>query len=307
MTTLGCALLLAFQAPAPPTVLVVTGVGGEPAYSVAFVRQAEELIGGLQHYGVPAARITWLAEDSTRSPGRVAGRASKARIEQEVAAAVAAASRTDRLLLVFIGHGSDQGEPRLNLPGPDLSARELGAMLDAWPGPAALVIAASASGGFADALAGPSRVVVTATKSGFERNEARFGAAFARAFAGEAADTDKDGALSLFEAYSFADREVVREYESANKLRTEHARITDSTLARQFVFAAPGSIVSAAASDTALARLLERRRTLEAEVAKLRGRRATMDSVSYETTLEDLLVELAETSQAIRQRTGRTP
>ena len=69
-----------------------------------------------------------------------------------------------------------------------------------------------------------------------ERNEVRFGHWFAQAFAGGAADIDKDGALSLFEAYAYTVREVKREYESDNKLQTEHARITDSTLARQFVF-----------------------------------------------------------------------
>lgn len=303
---IGLLLAVLVQASAP-RVLVVTGVGGEPAYATAFSRQAQELISGLQRYGVPSGRITWLSGDSARAQGRPAGNATKARLAQEIAGALAAARPGDHLVIVYLGHGSDQGEPRLNLPGPDVSARELGAIVDAWPGPAALIIAASASGGFADALGGRNRLVITATKSGFERNETRFGAAFVRAFGGEAADTDKDGELTLLEAFAFADREVVREYESGNRLRTEHARITDSVLARQFAFAAPGSVVSAAAGDTVLARLLERRRTLEAEVARLRGRRASMDSTGYERALEDLLVALAETSQAIRRRSERAP
>jgi hypothetical protein len=303
---IGLLLAAALQASAP-RIVVVTGVGGEPGYTAAFSRQAQELTSGLQRYGVPAQRVTWLSGDSARAEGRPAGGATKARLAQEIAGALSAARPGDRLMVVYLGHGSDQGEPRLNLPGPDLSARELGAMVDAWPGPVALIIAASASGGFADALGGRNRLVITATKSGFERNETRFGAAFVRAFAGEAADTDKDGELTLLEAFQFADREVIREYESGNRLRTEHARITDSTLARQFAFAAPGSVVSAAASDTVLARLLERRRALEADVARLRGRRASLDSTAYERALEDLLVALAETSQAIRRRTERTP
>jgi hypothetical protein len=304
---IGLLLAIALAQAPPPRVMVVTGVGGEPAYTAAFSRQAQELIAGLQRYGVAPQRITWLSGDSARAQGRPAGQATKARLAQEIAGSLTTARRGDRLVVVYLGHGSDQGEPRLNLPGPDLSARELGAMVDAWPGPVALVIAASASGGFAEALGAESRLVITATKSGFERNETRFGAAFARAFGGEAADADKDGELSLLEAFRFADREVAREYEAGNRLRTEHARITDSALAREFAFAAPGSVVSAAAGDTALARLLERRRSLEAEVARLRGRRAAMDSAAYERALEDLLVALAETSQAIRKRTERTP
>jgi hypothetical protein len=303
---IGLLLAATLQAPAP-RVVVVTGVGGEPAYVTAFSRQAQELVGGLQRYGVPASRITWLSGDSARAQGRPGGAATKARLAQEITASLATARRGDRLMIVYVGHGSDQGDPRLNLPGPDLSARELGAMVDAWPGPVALVIAASASGGFADALEAGNRLVITATKSGFERNETRFGAAFVRAFAGDAADTDKDGELTLLEAFLFADREVIREYDSGNRLRTEHARITDSVLAREFAFAAPGSVVSAAAGDTVLARLLERRRSLEADVARLRGRRASMDSTAYERALENLLVALAETGQAIRRHTERTP
>lgn len=304
---IGLLLATAMAQASPPRVVVVTGVGGEPAYTAAFSRQAQELIAGLQRHGVPSQRITWLAGDSALAGGRPAGTATKARLAQDIAAALPTATRGERLVVVYLGHGSDQGEPRLNLPGPDLSARELGAMVDSWPGPVALVIAASASGGFADQLGTPNRLVITATKSGFERNLTRFGAAFARAFSGDAADTDKDGELSLLEAFLYADREVVREYETGNQLRTEHARITDSALAREFAFATPGSVVSAAAGDTALARLLDRRRSLEAEVARLRGRRASMDSTAYEKALEDLLVSLAETNQDIRRRTERKP
>lgn len=305
---IGCLLVIAAlgQDP-PPRVLIVTGVGGEPAYVAAFSRQAQELAAGLQRFGVPAQRITWLSGDSARASGRPAGPSTRERLTRELGAALAAARPGERLLFAYLGHGSDQGEPRLNLPGPDISARDLGVMADAWPGPVALVIAASASGGFADALARPGRVVITATRSGFERNETRFGAAFVRAFAGDAADADKDGELSLLEAFLFADREVVREYEAGNRLRTEHARITDSAAAREFVFAAPGGVAAAAASDTALARLLGRRRALEAEVTRLRGRRSAMDSTAYERALEDLLVALAETNQEIRRRTGGAP
>jgi hypothetical protein len=202
------------QAPGP-RVVVVTGVGGEPAYTAEFSRQAQELITGLQRHGVAPQRITWLSGDSARAQGRSNGSATRTRLAEEVAGSLATARQGDRLVIVYLGHGSDQGEPRLNLPGPDLSAGELGAMVDAWPGPVALVIAASASGGFADALAARNRLVITATKSGFERNESRFGAAFARAFSGEAADADKDGELAL-EAFSSPIARLP-EYEAGNR------------------------------------------------------------------------------------------
>lgn len=304
---LTAALALFSQMAGPPLVLIVTGLGGEPAYSAAFIRQATDLIGSLRdRYAVAAERITWLAEDPAASP-LASGRATR----DQVLAAIGRfgdAATGDPVFMVLLGHGSDQGEPRFNLSGPDLSASDLAPALERLGSrPVALVVAASASGGFADRLARPGRVVVTATRTGFERNESGFGTQFVRAFTGAAGDTDKDGALSLLEAFAFADREVAREYESSNRLRTEHARLTDSTLARRFVFAPAGRQVTAASGDSIMAGLLARKRELEARIEALRAARAGMDSTAYQAALEDLVLELARVNQAIRQRPERVP
>ena len=197
------------------------------------------MIASLGKAGVPGDRITWLAETEQ---AQAAGRSTKERVEQELVR-LGGAEPGEQVLLVFIGHGSDAGEPKLNLPGPDLTAADLARVLTGYgTRPVAVVVAASSSGGFAEKLAAPGRLVITATRTGQERNETRFGHWFAQAFAGGAADIDKDGALSLLEAYAYTVREVKREYESDNRLLTEHARITDSTLARQFVFGAAGGV-----------------------------------------------------------------
>ena len=274
-------------------VLIVTGVSGEPRFAKEFSEQARSIIASLGKAGVAADRITWLAE-TEQAPA--AGKASKERVEQEMVR-LAAGDPGERVLLVFIGHGSDAGEPKLNLPGPDLTAADLGRVLDGYgTKPVAIVVAASSSGGFAEKLAGPGRLIITATRTGQERNEVRFGHWFAQAFAGGAADIDKDGALSLFEAYAYTVREVKREYESDNKLLTEHARITDSTLARQFVF---GS-VAVVATDAGSQALVEKKRNLESQIAALRARKPQLDSTAYEKQLEALLVELATVNQQLR-------
>lgn len=289
-------------------VLVVTGVGGEPGYSAAFVAQAERLITGLERYGVPRDRIVWLAEDAARAPGRIAGRSTRERVLAELARIGGGARQEDRLLVVLIGHGSDGTEPRFNLPGPDLSPRDLVAVLKPLEAPlVAVVNAASASGGFVEPLTGPRRIVITATKTGFERNETRFPRSFASAFEGDAADGDKDGAVSLLEAFTFATRDVARWYESENRLLTEHSRVSDEALARQFVFTPAARVVTAAPGDTATAALLARKRELEGSIERLRGRKAAMDSTTYTRELEALLLELARTNQALRARAGRTP
>ena len=281
-----------------PYVLIITGIGGEPKYSQEFTAQARTIIQALQKFRVPADRITWLAEKE-EPPAN--GRATRDRVEQELVRIAAAAGPGDPLLMVFIGHGSDQSEPRLNLPGPDLTARDLAGLVKGLgERPVALVVAASASGGFVDRLAGPNRLVITATKSGMERNESRFGHWLAQAFAGGAADTDKDGAMSLLEAFSFAAAEVRREYESTNRLLTEHARLSDSALARRFVFSSAGAL--AQSSDPAVRALQERKRDLEKRIDQLRGRKAQMDSTAYQRDLEALLLELARVNQDLRRK-----
>lgn len=282
---------------ATPWVLVVSGIGGEPRYTQEFTAQARTLLTALQRYRVPAERIVYLGE---KEEAPAAGRSTRQRIEQEIGRIAVQAGPADPVLILYVGHGSDQGEPRLNLPGPDLTALELlAALKPLGDRMVALVVAASASGGFVDKVGGPNRLVITATKSGVERNESRFGHWLSQAFAGGAADTDKDGALSLLEAFVFASAEVRREYESTNRLLTEHARVSDSALARRFTFSATAAVVS---DDPAVRALQEKKRELEGKIESLRGRKTQMDSTAYERELESLLLELARVNQQLRQR-----
>jgi hypothetical protein len=181
----------------------------------------------------------------------------------------------------------------------------------------ALVNAASASGAFLAPLSAPNRVVVTATRSGFETNETMFGRFFVDAYAGEGADIDKNGSVSLLEAYTFAAREVERWYKEQNRLVTEHAQLDDDgdgkgtpapdgrsgdgAIAKSFVL---GGIPAAVASNPALKALYEEKRELEARVETLRGMKAKMDAATYEKELEKLLVDLALKNQAIKKLEG---
>ena len=100
--------------PPPVRVLIVTGVSGEPRFATEFSTQARSLISSLGKSGVTTDRITWLAESDG---AQVAGRATRERVEQELVR-LSAGDSSEQVLLVFIGHGSDAGEPMLNLPGP---------------------------------------------------------------------------------------------------------------------------------------------------------------------------------------------
>lgn len=306
--------------------VVVTGLGGDPAYSRTFEDLAVRLLeAARQRWGVPVSHAVWLAEDPARAPGEIAGRSTVDRLGEELEAVARRAAASDRVLLVLIGHGSARGEAStLNLPGPDLTGERLAELLaPLGERRVAVVNAASASGGFAAALAGPDRIVVTATASARERERTRFAEHFVEALEAEGADADRDDRVSLLEAFEYARTEVARAYEAENQLLTEHALLEDDgdgvgsrepdpasgdgALAGRFFLgdrAGDAALAGAAADDPEVADLLAEKRGLEEAVAVLRAEKGSLDPAAYERRLEELLLELARTTREIRERTG---
>ena len=301
--------------------LVVTGAGGEARFSEAFHEAGAMLAeAATTRFGVPAANVALLGERAERAGVRA--RSTKERVLAELASVATRSRAGDRVFVVLVGHGSHQGDvSRFNVPGPDLTARELAAALDALDGRTlAVVVATSASGEFVKELSAQGRAIVTATKSGFEGNESVFARHFARAWGGEGADADKDGRVSLLEAFDYAKREVAREYERDGRLLTEHAvldddgdgvgtaapdgRRGDGGLARALFLSSERAV---AAGDTAAVRLHAERRDLEARLAALRGRKDAMEGAAYERELEALLLAIARNGRELRAREGGAP
>ncbi|HUG42043.1 MAG TPA: hypothetical protein VMM12_16365 [Longimicrobiales bacterium] len=301
-------------------VLVVSGLGGDAEYSARFVAWSVALLDAAVAAGVPAAGARWLAEREGVHP-RAAGVARVDAVGAELAALAARSAPGDLILLVLFGHGSARGgEARINLPGPDLSAGELAAMLVPLSDRRLVVVnAASASGGFIAPLAAPGRVVITATRSSAEAEATRFGAHFVAGLAGAEADTDKDGAVSILEAFEYARLEVARSFEETGSLATEHALLeddgdgrgslepggADGALAARITLAPPTAAAGMGASgDPQLDRLRAERARLEQALAQLRARKDGMETEAYERELERLLLEIARTGRAIREREG---
>jgi hypothetical protein len=321
-------LRFAQPASAQTYVVVVAGVGGSPEYANRFMSWGAATVDAARRrLGVPDSDITFLAEYPERDK-RAAGPATKERLQGALEAIGRRAGPSADLVLVLFGHGSDRGDdPRFSLVGPDVTARELSDWLSALILRHIVVInAASASGGFVPALAGPGRIVIAATQSGFERNATRFGGYLVRALSADSADgadTDKDGRLSLLEAFDYARREVARAYERDQRLLTEHAILDDDgdgkgstdpsatggdgAVAASVFLTSPGAAAAAATADPELQRLHARRDSLERRVAELRAAKATMAPDVYERTLEDTLVELAVTNRTIRERERERP
>jgi hypothetical protein len=190
----------------------------------------------------------------------------------------------------------------------------LSGLLDLFPTqPVVVVNTASASGDWVAALSGPHRVVITATRSGIERDETHFGRHFADALTATDADRDKDGRLSVYEAFEYARREVERGYQRDQRLQTEHAlleadgdksgaRAPESTTgdgaAAAAIFLDAGRVLTTGA-PTGLAAT---RDSLQREVTQLRGRKASLPTADYERQLEALLIELALVNRSLREQ-----
>ena len=311
-------------------VLIVTGVAGEPQYADQFFTQATTMIDALKtRFGVPDSDVVYLAENPARDAAKIKAASTKENIERELTALGARSKTGDVLFVMLIGHGNGDGTTsKFAIPGPDITANDFARVFDGIGGPTiAVVNAASASGGFVAALSGPNRVIVTATKSDMERNETRFATYFIQAYSSDVADTDKDGRVSVLEAFDYARREVARAYESEHHLLTEHAQLDDNgdkkgtaapdaksadgSLARRVFFGGKAGSVAAAAhaasNDPRIAALEREKDSIETKLDSLRRKKASMDSTAYEKALEGLLVQLAEKNKAIRDATGGRP
>ncbi|MHB1326783.1 MAG: C13 family peptidase [Gemmatimonadales bacterium] len=297
--------------------LVVTGLSGEPSYAATLSSIGRTLVtAAKERWGLTDSSIIYLAEQHAPAAGTT-GRSDRDGVIAAVTRLGASGGGNGVTLIVLAGHGSEQaGVARLNLPGPDLTAPELAMALEAFGRRTVVIVnAASASGGFLEPLAASNRIVITATKTANERNATRFGEYFAKGLTSDEADADKNGRVAFAEAYRYARNEVVRSYQAARRLLTEHSQLDDNGDGTGSAEPGPtdGAIASAISlplkpeersADPRVAALLAERRRLEGAVAALRGRKAAMDSVAYERELERLVLELAETNQAIRSLRG---
>lgn len=282
--------------------VVITGVSGEARIGTEWHGMAMALAtAATQRLGVPAQQVVVLEQDSTRDAGKVQGRSTKATIERVLGGLARTLGSTDRLLVVVMAHGSSlSGETRVNLPGPDMTPADFARVLAPATAPViAFVQTGSASAEFTEALAGPRRIVITATKTAREQNETLFPGPMVRAMTTDVADADKDGRVSLLEAFAYASHEVEQVFDKGGLLPTEHAMLEDGAeggLARSFQLAPVGAL----SSNPATAAALVARAEVQARIDALRARRGTMIEDAYLAALEPLIVELAERTRALR-------
>jgi len=258
--------------------LVITGVSGDDDHAKLFHAWATKVIDAARTKdGVPDANIVYLAEKTEVDPARVRNRSTRENVEKAVADLAAKSRPDDQIVILLIGHGAFDGKvASFNLPGPDLNATEWAALLTKLSAQKVAFINTTASSGpFLAAVAAPGRTVVTATKTGGERNEPKFGEFFTEAFGDTAADADRNGHVSVLEAFNYANNKVAKAYEQDGLLRTEHAAIDDGgdgkLAATQFLTAHPSDGgLKVDTSDPAMRALVTDREAIQKQVDALK-------------------------------------
>lgn len=295
--------------------LVITGVEGDQEHADLFHKWATALIDAAKrNNGVADANIVYLAEKPDADRARIRERSTRENVEKAFRDVAGKARPNDEVFVVLFGHGSFDGrQAAFNLPGPDLTAGDYAKLLASLPSQrVAFVNTSSSSGGFLPGLAGPGRAIVTATKTGGERNEPRFPEFFVEAFASDAADGNRDGRVSVREAFEYAKAKVVDVYQQAGNILTEHATLddgSDGTFAATLFLESARARTAAlgATADPALRTLLEERQALEDQIASLKQRKAAMPEEAYDKELERLATELALKTRAVQQAQGGKP
>jgi chorismate mutase len=304
--------------------LIVAGVGGEEAYTKKFTTEANQLYDALTNrLGFDEKNVHLLTE-TAGTPAEPAhdanlphtARATAEEVRKAMAAIKSSTNAESLVFVMLIGHGSfDTQQAKFNLVGPDLAAKDYAQLLSSLPTKRVIFInSASSSGEFIKPLSGEGRIVITATRSGNEQNATMFAEYFIAGMADDAADADKNGRISVLEAFTYANKLTADYYKQKNRLATEHALIDDNgdgtgheeattgdgTLAKTMYL--DSKPLAQAGSDAELARLLNERQRLEEAVEKLKARKAELKPEDYDRQLEDLLVELAKVNQAIKAK-----
>jgi hypothetical protein len=304
---LACALPTDAQdaSPAKPTMVIAAGAAGDDTYAPQFTLWAQQWQNTATQGGFATEIV---GQEKATAP-------DKAELQRVLAAQPAAA--VEPLWIVLIGHGTWDGkQAKFNLRGDDVDASELNEWLRRFERPLVIVATFSASGPWLTQLTGPGRIVVTATRSGSEENFSRLGEYLPGSFTDTASDLDKDGQVSLLEAWLSAAKATADFYANEGRLATEHSLLEDNgdgkgtppdwfqgvrAVKKAKDNATPDGLrahqlhlLPNPAERAIPAPIRQERDAIELEIAKLRETKSTMEEGLYYAKLESLLLKLAK-------------
>jgi len=299
-------LLMLIAGPLAATTFYVNigGLGGQEDYESRFKANVEEL--DKLTKGAPVSKVFSLS----------GAQSTKVHLKETFAQIAKEAKADDTLVVTLIGHGTFDGvEYKFNLPGPDVTAKELSMWMLPVPAKRQLIVnTTSASGGSLADLRQDGRTVITATKSGTEKLSTVFPRYWLEALRDPQADADKNDVISALEAYRYAESKTTKYYETNKRLATEHPLIADTASAQGYrtpdatkgeamvamrmpvlVF---GNLQNAAKTPEKQA-LLKQRETVEQQIDNLKLRKAAMPADQYRLEMRNLLLQVARIQQEL--------
>jgi hypothetical protein len=293
--------------------LVVTGASGGEDYAAKYQGWRTSFVQTLREkFGYPDDHVKVLSEEG--------GRGEKSTREDVRAALSELRKRAvdgDISIVLLIGHGTaDSDEAKFNLVGPDLTVDEWAALVKPIPGRVVFINASSGSFPFLAKLAGRGRIVLTAGDNAAQQFETVFPQFFVKAFEDGAADLDKNGKVSILEAFSYAGARVKDYFEEKGQLATERPLLDDTGDGVGREAASPGrdgtlaqvtylqpDVPPSMARNPEMAALMRRRAEVENRLDVLKSEKEDMPAERYQAELERLLVELARLDRRIRSKT----
>jgi hypothetical protein len=301
--------------------ILVTGVSGDPDLQKGYLKELTDLRGLLEGaLAFPRDHVYALFDDPKMDPARIQYQSTRENLEKVRKEIAGRVGKGDLVFIFLEGHGNfDEDKYKLNLVGPDPTGEELAEVFYSIPAERFVVInATSCSGGSLEALSGRGRIVVSATKSGNERNLTHFGKYFIEAFANNNADVDKNGRISIFEAFTYAAHKVEEYYTKSGSLPTEHPVLSDnggasaltlaeagnqSALASRTAYVDSGSpLYAQAGNDPESQALVKEAQALERQIELLKAAKGEMKQEEYDKRLEELLTKLAEVQARLRKK-----
>ena len=228
-------ILISTTAFAADHVLIIGGAAGEKSFYDAFWSATSGFHQLLtDEYGYTPEQITFLFEDMGASEG--SGIVDTESKREQVLAAFAELAETvqpsDQFLLFMLGHASrtGKGDLKFNLQGRDITEAEYVTRINTIPAERQILIFGFPySGKLVPQLSKSRRIILTSSSpnEGYSL-QAGFGDVFVDAFFSAANDTDRNGDISLLEAFLSLQTRTKDFYEKDGNFQSEHPHLDDN-------------------------------------------------------------------------------
>jgi len=202
------------------TVLIVSGISKDPNDQATRSRAAGNLRDFLiKHMNVDPQRLMVLTGDTSTAT----------QIATTMDTLAATIRSEDRFIFYYLGQANAAGEDlRFNLPGPDITQKELAERLKAIKAGAQLVVLDCPCAALAaKTLTGPNRIIVCASTP-TQTYGTQFTPHFVRVLAQRQTDANADSKGSLLGAFAATVREIEQWYRQKGLLPTETPCLEDN-------------------------------------------------------------------------------